>query len=164
MKIASIFEKKKPVLSFEIYPPKTETPLEDIVVVLNGLSALRPDFISVTFGAAGSAQSNRTSDIAALIKRKYRIESMAHLTCINHGRAEMAALLQSMRAEGIENILALRGDRAQDPAPKTDFAYAADLVGFIMASGGFSVSAACYPERHPETRDRTQAIRHLKQK
>jgi methylenetetrahydrofolate reductase (NADPH) len=164
MKISSLFEKKKPVLSFEIYPPKTETPLADASVVLDGLSALRPDFISVTFGTGTSGRSGKTIDIAALIKEKYGIETMAHLTCVNHGHAEIEGLLRAMRDAGIENILALRGDKAPDMLPKTDFAHAADLVAFLAESGEFSVSGACYPEGHPETRSRELSIRHLKQK
>jgi methylenetetrahydrofolate reductase (NADPH) len=152
------------VLSFEIYPPKTQKGMEDISVMLDGLAALRPDFISVTFGAGESGQSAKTVEIAALIKKTYGIEAMAHLTCINHEREEIEDLLLALRDAEIENVLALRGDKVPDLLPKTDFAYAADLIAFLVEAGGFSVSGACYPECHPETRNRNLSTRYLKQK
>ena len=125
---------------------------------------IKPDFISVTFGAGGSQVNQSTREIASIIQNKYHIPAMAHLTCVNATRGEVTALLAGLKEEGVENVLALRGDRNPDLPPKTDFLHADELVSFILRSGDFGVSAACYPEGHPESPDLLSDIRYLKQK
>lgn len=164
MKINELFQKKKPVISFEIFPPKRDTTIKNIDRTLEILSSLKPDFISVTFGAGGSTTNNLTFQIADQIKNKYHIEPLVHLTCINHTKDEINKILTKLQELGIENILALRGDRNPDTEPKEDFTYAADLVRFIKSDPYFSVSGACYPEGHIEAPDMVTDIRNLKKK
>jgi methylenetetrahydrofolate reductase (NADPH) len=164
VKISEVFQQKQPVLSFEIFPPKKESALLGIDDVLQQLCQLRPDFISVTFGAGGSTVDNKTIEISRKIKQEYAVEPLIHLTCLNYDRADITAILAKLRQEGLFNILALRGDASPEVIPKNDFKYAQDLVAFIREQGGFSISGACYPETHPEARDAIADIRHLKEK
>ena len=97
MIIENLFEKKKPVISFEIFPPKKEAELNNIDETLKTLAKLHPDFISVTFGAGGSGTNNRTVDLAKKIKEDYDIEPLVHLTCISHSKEEIKAILQQMK-------------------------------------------------------------------
>ncbi|MFQ9510922.1 MAG: methylenetetrahydrofolate reductase [NAD(P)H] [Lachnospiraceae bacterium] len=164
MKVETIFSKKRPVLSFEIFPPKRDTTLKSIDATLEILSELNPDFISVTFGAGGSATNNKTVELAKKIKHQYNIEPLVHLTCINQSKDDISNILNELKDAGIENILALRGDINPDIAPKEDFQYASDLVSFIKAQGDFSISGACYPECHLESRNKVDDILNLKTK
>ena len=167
MQIKNIFSTKKPVISFEIFPPKKDSPIETIYKTIEGLKDLKPDFISVTYGAGGST-SNRTVEIASLIKHKYSLEALAHLTCIAATKQEIEGILNSLKDNGIENILALRGDLPQDPTFKfpdpLHYQYAKDLILHIRSQGNFSVGAACYPEGHLECDDLDKDLNHLKQK
>ena len=108
MKIQSIFEKKRPILSFEIFPPKKESALLNIDETLKSLSELNPDFISVTFGAGGSTTNNSTVEIAKKIKNQYNIEPLVHLTCINYSKSEICDILDQLNDAGIKNILSIR--------------------------------------------------------
>ncbi len=165
MKIAELFGKGRPVFSCEVFPPKKDTPIDSIYETLDGLKDIRPDFISVTYGAGGSSNVNHsTQEIASIIKNKYHIPAMAHLTCVACTKGEATEVLAGLKANGVENVLALRGDRSPDYPPKTDFLHASDLVSFIHRRGDFGVSAACYPEGHPESPDMVSDIRHLKEK
>lgn len=164
MKINTLFQKKRPVISFEIFPPKRDTTIQNIDSTLEILSDLKPDFISVTFGAGGSITNNLTIEIADKIKNKYNIEPLVHLTCINHTKDEIHKIISQLKNIGIENILALRGDKNPDAEPKYDFCYASDLVEFIKEYSYFSISGACYPEGHLEAADRIEDIRNLKKK
>lgn len=165
MKQDSAFETKKPVLSFEIFPPKRGTALRDIDETLEILSGLKPDFISVTFGAGGSAVDNKTIELAKKIKDTYRITPMVHLTCLHYTREEIRAMLNQLKEAGIYNILALRGDENPDIRPKEDFKHASELIQFIKEQGDeFFVSAACYPECHLESKSRAEDLHHLKEK
>lgn len=165
MKIADKFKSGKPLLSFEVFPPKKESPVDVIYSTLNQLGTLKPDFISVTYGAGGSAANNVTCQIAEKIKSAFNIEPMAHLTCVNNSKEEIKAILAEFKANGIENILALRGDINPDLEPKKDFKYASDLVSFIKGTdSSFSVSGACYPEGHLEAPSEVQDILNLKHK
>ena len=163
-RIDTIFQKKKPVISFEIFPPKRDKALESIDETLKVLSELNPDFISVTFGAGGSTVNNRTVEVAKKIKNEYHITPMVHLTCINHSKAEICEILEQLKEAEIYNILALRGDRNPEVEPKEDFRYASDLVKFIKEYGGFHISAACYPECHLESKSKAEDIANLKEK
>lgn len=164
MKIETIFEKKKPVLSFEIFPPKRDTAITSIDQTLEILSDLNPDFISVTFGAGGTVTNNLTVELAKKIKEEYHIEPLVHLTCINHSKLEICTILDELKEAGIYNILALRGDRNPNVVPKDDFHYSSDLVSFIKRYADFSISGACYPECHIESKNKIEDILHLKQK
>ena len=164
MKLCDLFGKGRTVFSCEVFPPKREAPVDSIYQTLDGLKDIRPDFISVTFGAGGSQVNQTTQDIAAAIENQYRIPAMAHLTCVAAGREDVDRMLEQLKASGVENILALRGDVNPDYPPKTDFQYASDLVRYIRARGDFGVSAACYPEGHLESPDPVSDIRRLKEK
>lgn len=164
MKIETIFKKKKPVLSFEIFPPKKEAALKNIDETLQALSELQPDFISVTFGAGGSATNNQTVELAKKIKHQYHIEPLVHLTCINYNKEEICRILKELQVAEIQNILALRGDINPNVERKYDFLYASDLVSFIKEYGDFGVSGACYPETHVEALNEQDDILNLKKK
>ena len=128
MKIPQIFEAKKkegkPVLSFEIFPPKKEAALQNIDETLSLLCDLHPDFISVTFGAGGSTANNKTVEIARKIKNEYGIEPIVHLTCLHYNKEEIRSILDQLKEAGIENVLALRGDMNPNIPVKHDFHYA----------------------------------------
>ncbi len=161
MKTSEIFKTKK-VLSFEIFPPKRTDTVTTIYDAVNDLKNLKPDFISVTYGAGGSSNNNETLKIASAVKNVYGIESVAHLPCINLCKTEVIDMLKNFKSNGIENILALRGDINPDFAPKNDFKHASDLVAFIKANGDFNVIGACYPEGHVECATLDKDIQNLK--
>ena len=164
MRLAQLFGQGRTVFSCEVFPPKRDMPVDSIYTTLDGLKDIRPDFISVTFGAGGSQVNQTTHEIASIIQNRYHIPAMAHLTCVAAGRAEVDHLLAQLKGDGVENVLALRGDVNPDIPPKTDFAHASDLVAYIHARGDFGVSAACYPEGHLESPDLVSDIRRLKEK
>ncbi len=164
MQIASLFKQKKTVLSFEVFPPKKTSPVETIYSTLDELKDLKPDFISVTYGAGGNAADRATCDIASVIRQKYQIEPLAHLTCVNYNKQEMMQILSNLEQNGIENILALRGDINPDVTPKNEFRYASELVSFLKERGGFYVSGACYPEGHIASRNLVEDIMNLEKK
>lgn len=163
MKAVELFQ-KKPVLSFEVFPPKPNVPIDSIYQTLAALKDLRPDFISVTYGAGGSVLGASTAEICETIQNQHGIPSIAHLPCINETKESVLGKLSAFRQKGVENILALRGDRNPDMPPKNDFKYAADLIAFIRQHGDFDIAAACYPEGHPEASDLDTDILHLKEK
>ncbi|HHV50468.1 MAG TPA: methylenetetrahydrofolate reductase [NAD(P)H] [Candidatus Avimonas sp.] len=164
MSIAEIFKKKSTVYSFEVFPPKKTSSIDTIYSTLDELQGLKPDFISVTYGAGGNPADSSTCDIASVIKNKYGIQPLAHLTCVNNSRQDIMVILQRLKENGIENIMALRGDINPDVPPKTDFRHASDLVEFIKQNGDFHISGACYPEGHVESENLIQDILNLKKK
>jgi methylenetetrahydrofolate reductase (NADPH) len=164
MTINETFKKKKPVISFEIFPPKRDTTLANIDETLNILSTLHPDFISVTFGAGGSSTNNKTIAIARKIKDTYGITPIVHMTCMNYTKKEMLSFLQELKQDDIHNILALRGDHNPKFEPKKEFNYASDLVAFIRENGDFEVSGACYPECHPDSENIVDDLKYLRKK
>ena len=164
MKIESKFQKKKPVLSFEIFPPKRDKAIQNIDETLAILSELNPDFISVTFGAGGSHTDNQTVELAKRIKQQYGIDPLVHLTCLNSSKFEICELLEELKEAEIDSILALRGDKNPAVEEKQDFRYASDLVKFIRQYGDFSTSGACYPECHTESKNKIEDIAYLKEK
>jgi len=163
MKAVTLFNKKQ-LLSFEVFPPKPDVPIDRIYQTLDALKDLQPDFISVTYGAGGSVPGASTAEICAYIQDKLKILAIAHLPCINETKESVLEKLRVFQEKGIENILALRGDRNPAVTPKHDFQYASDLIRYIQANGDFDIAAACYPEGHPETPDLDTDIRHLKEK
>ena len=162
MKTCELF-KNKTTLSFEVFPPKSDTPIDSIYSTIDGLAPLNPDFISVTYGAGGNG-SNATIGICEMIKEKYSIEPVAHLACINLTREKVLFELAQMKAAGIENILALRGDINPNIPPHNDFKYASELIELIKSQGDFNIVGACYPETHPEAPSSVDDIKHLKEK
>ena len=163
MFISDLFKSKKTVWSFEIFPPKPTADLSGIKATVAALADLKPDYVSVTCSAGGSGNS-RTNEIADMLLDDYGILPLAHLTCINSTKDEIRASLKQLHGDGVENILALRGD-VQGAAPSPDFAHADELVRFIRSEGyDFDIAGACYPEGHPESRDLIEDINNLKRK
>ena len=160
MKIREIFDRKT-VFSFEVFPPKKTSPIETIYSTLEQLRDLRPDFISVTFGAGGSGNSVYALDIASKLLED-GITPMLHLPCINFTKQEIADTLAKAKECGVENILALRGDINPDIEPVKDFAHASDLISYIRTQGDFDIAGACYPEAHPDAEDLDEDIENLK--
>ncbi len=163
MKTSDIF-KHKTVFSLEIFPPKPDAKESVIYDTLDGLSDICPDFISVTYGAGGAKNSQRTIKIASDIKSRYGVESVAHLPCIGLTREQAKNILDDMKAQGIENVLALRGDIPADEVPCGGFEHASDLITFIKENYDMNILAACYPEVHPESRSPIDDIRWLRHK
>ncbi len=163
MKISEICKDKKS-LSFEIFPPKKDSELENIDATLEVLCELKPDFISVTFGAGGSSNNNRTIELAKKIKYEYHVEPVVHLTCLHYDKKEIDEFARILAAEGIENVLALRGDRRADIVEKEEFRHASDLIGYLKPKSDFCFLGACYPECHPESANRIEEIKCLKEK
>jgi methylenetetrahydrofolate reductase (NADPH) len=167
MKIIDLFKNKKTVVSLEVFPPKMDSPIESVYKTIDELKDLKPDFISVTYGALGNSKG-RTVEIAAKIKRDYGIESLAHLTCIAATKDEMKETFVELKENGIENVLALRGDLPADPDFKfpdpLHFKYARDLIKEIKEKTDFSIAAACYPEGHVNCTSKVEDIKFLKEK
>jgi len=167
MKIIELYGGEEPVLSLEIFPPKADYPLETVFTTLEHLRTLNPKFISVTYGAGGSNRG-RTVEIAARIKREYGIESLAHLTCVRHTRSEVREILDELMDEGINNILALRGDLPEDEPEfdisQQDYQYAYELINDVRERTAFGVAAAAYPSGHPECPRLRDDLVNLKQK
>lgn len=162
-----MFNKKRPVISFEIFPPRPDVPLDRIYDQLESFEALSPDYISVTYGAGGS-RKGRTLEIASRIKKLHNIESMAHFTCVGHTKEEIDNMLKAMHESGLENILALRGDPPADQ-PDFDFGrsaykYAYELIQHIRRVNDFCVAAAAYVEGHVDSRRLSEDLAHLKEK
>ena len=164
MKVSEIYKSGKRSLSFEIFPPKKEEELRDIDDTLDVLCELKPDFISVTFGAGGSSNCNRTIELARRIKDKYKVEPVVHLTCLCYDKKEIDEFARVLNDSGIENILALRGDDREDIPRKTDFMHASDMAAYLKEKNDFCILGACYPEKHPESEDLISEIHNLKKK
>lgn len=167
MRITDLYKYKKPVIAFELFPPKPDVPLDTIYEHLDQFEALKPDYISVTYGAGGS-QKGRTLEIAARIKDMHHIESMAHFTCVGHTGEEISTMLAAMHELGLENILALRGD---PPASNPDFDfsknvyyYAKELVNHIRRVNNFCIAAAAYVEGHVDSKRLSEDLSHLREK
>ena len=153
MKISEML-KNKPTISFEVFPPKKDGDLDSIYRTIDELAKLKPDFISVTYGAGGSTKG-KTVEIASKIKNEYGIEAVAHLTCISSSKEEVIAMCKQLKEHNVENILALRGDFPKDSTfdpKKMEFHYAKELDALISKEfpNDFCLSGACYPEVHPE--------------
>ncbi|WP_133016492.1 methylenetetrahydrofolate reductase [NAD(P)H] [Clostridium cuniculi] len=164
MKINELFNTKELVFSFEIFPPKVTSPISTVYNTLEELKDLKPDFISVTYGAGGSLTDNRTTELSSLVKEKYGVESVAHLTCISSTKEEIDIILDDLKMKGVENILALRGDIPVGQDPKGEFNYAYELISHIKNRGDFNILGACYPEGHVKGRDFKEDMLHLKLK
>lgn len=164
MKVCELFGKGKTVFSCEVFPPKPDMPIDSIYTTLDGLKDIKPDFISVTYGAGGSKNNQTTREIASIIQNQYKIPAVAHMTCVAATREDVDFVMTGLKADGVENILALRGDPNPNFPARDDFKHASDLVSYIRANSDLGVSAACYPEGHLESPDLVSDIRFLKQK
>lgn len=163
MKVSQVYNTKRS-LSFEIFPPKKDTELNNIDETLEVLAELKPDFISVTFGAGGSSNCNRTIELAKKIKYEYNIEPVVHLTCLHYDKNEIDEFARVLKGEGIENILALRGDPNPNACAKDDFKHSSDLISYLRNRNDFCFLGACYPECHPESPSTVSEIKSLKKK
>lgn len=167
MKLTESIRTGHPTMSFEVFPPKTETTLEDVLSTTRKIAELRPAFVSVTYGAGGGT-SKYTLAVAEHIYRTTGVPTLAHLTCISSTRQTVAERIADMREHGIENVMALRGDLTQEMKEngpgERDYHYAVELVRELKACGDFCIGGACYPEVHPESADSLEDIRHLKEK
>ena len=143
MKVSDIYKEKNSTLSFEIFPPKKDEELKNIDETLSVLCELQPDFISVTFGAGGSANCNSTIENARKIRKDYGIEPVVHLTCLHYDKKEIDEFASALEAEGIENILALRGDASQDVPAKDVFRHSSDLISYLKKDHDFCFLGAC---------------------
>ena len=153
MKIRELLSQKKFILSFEVFPPKREGNLDSLFDTITELAKFKPDFISVTYGAGGSTRE-KTIEISSKVKNEFKLEVLAHLTCVQSTSDDIARILDSLKNENVENILALRGDPPEGAERfiKTagGFEYANELVQFIKARTEFSIGVAGYPEGHIE--------------
>ena len=173
MHMADILARDACTASFEFFPPQKDAGWDPLFASIAALERLAPSFVSVTYGAGGSTRE-RTRELVLRLRRETSLDPVPHLTCVGHTRAEMQAILESYAAEGVSNILALRGDAPRGSATQTgDFPHAADLVRFIRAfneSGrhpdprGFGIGVAAFPEGHPETPNTLRLMDHLKAK
>ena len=165
MKLTELFNQKKPMLSFEVFPPKNNEAYENVKDSIEKIALLKPSYMSVTYGAGGGT-SVFTSQIAANVQKNFGVSSLAHLTCISSDKETVHSQLEILKQNGVENILALRGDIKKDEAfeKNREFKYASDLIKEIKSFGDFCIGGACYPEGHTESETQTEDIGHLKEK
>ena len=168
MKISNLLKDPRLSLSFEVFPPKTETGYESVKEATEKIAGLKPSFMSVTYGAGGGT-SKYTLDIAKNIKERYGVPSIAHLTCVSSTKATVGERIEDIRSAGIQNVMALRGDippeKENEDRSLWDYRHAVELVRELKASkADFCIGGACYPEIHPESRDRREDIKFLKEK
>lgn len=165
MKISELLQNGKITFSCEIFPPKPGADISRMWEVVQGIAELSPDFISVTYGAGGST-SKRTVEIASAIQEQHGIPALAHLTCVSSSQEDIRNQLNLMKENGLENILALRGDLPKDDSipALTHYKYACELIEDIKSQGDFCIGAACYPEGHVECERREDDIDYLKHK
>lgn len=167
MLIRDLFGQKKKTLSFEVFPPVREGNLESLFKTVAELKELKPDFISVTYGAGGGTR-DKTIEIASRVQNEFGSEALAHLTCVAATRDDIARIVEEMKKHNIENILALRGDPPKGEEkfvrPAGGFGFANELVSFIRELNGFCIGVAGYPEGHPEASSFDDDMKNLKKK
>ena len=168
MKLTEFLNQKKLALSFEVFPPKTDTAFESVKHATEEIAKLRPSFVSVTYGAGGGT-SQYTLDIARNIKENYGVPTLAHLTCVSSTKETVHARIADIKAAGIQNVMALRGDipAGLENADRShwDYHHAIDLIRELKESGAdFCIGGACYPEIHPESTNQSEDIKYLKEK
>ncbi|MBR5120615.1 MAG: methylenetetrahydrofolate reductase [Clostridia bacterium] len=168
MKLTKLFEGEKLSLSFEVFPPKTDTSFESVKNATEEIARLRPSFMSVTYGAGGGT-SRYTLEIAKNIKESYGVPTLAHLTCVSSTKETVKNKIEELKTAGIENVMALRGDLTPELADSDRslwaYRHAVDLVRELKESGAdFCIGGACYPEIHPESANQKEDIKHLKEK
>ena len=161
MKITEIIKGKKPSLSFEVFPPKTWDRFESVLKAATDIAGINPSYMSVTYGAGGGT-SDYTAAICNELGRR-GITALAHLTCVSSDKERIKEELTRLKAQGTENVLALRGDiPAGADISKIHYRHASELIGEIVRFGGFCIGGACYPEGHPESANAAADIEGLK--
>ncbi len=168
MKIIDLLNNKKLSISFEVFPPKTETTFDSVKIATEEIAKLNPAFMSVTYGAGGGT-SKYTLDIAKNIKELYGVPTLAHLTCVSSSKQTIKEKIEEIHNAGITNIMALRGDipdsMENDDRSNWDYTYAIELINELKRSGyDFCIGGACYPEVHPESKNQEEDIKRLKEK
>ena len=167
MKIIDILHQEQMSLSYEVFPPKKETSFESVRIATEQIAALKPAFMSVTYGAGGGT-SEYTLAVANNIKEKYNVPMLAHLTCVSSDRETVRRRISDMKEKGIRNVMALRGDLTPEleagDRSKWDYRHAVDLIHELKSAGDFCIGAACYPEKHPQSTNQREDILHLKEK
>jgi methylenetetrahydrofolate reductase (NADPH) len=167
MPICEMLAGKRPSLSFEFFPPKDDIGFWDLYRTIESLKPLDPTYVSVTYGAGGSTRQ-KTLDLVQRIKSQLGIEVMAHLTCVDAGRRELGRVIDGLKAAGIDNVLALRGDppagQPEFSVTEGGFAHANELIEFVRDQSDFCIGAACYPEGHPESGDLQTDLEFAKRK
>lgn len=163
MKVSDILKQDKVTLSFEVFPPKTSDKYEKTAAAAKKIAALKPDFMSVTYGAGGGT-GTFTASIASEIQKEYGVPTLAHLTCVSSSREFVRNMVQKYQDLGIENILALRGDIPQDGKVSEDYRHAVELIQDLRELGDFCLGGACYPEGHVECEHKADDIGFLKEK
>ena len=163
MKIIDILNQDQITLSFEVFPPKKIEKYDSVQAATEGVTALHPSFMSVTYGAGGGT-SEFTLNIAKNIRDKYGVEVLPHLTCVSSTKAHVHEMIQKFKEYGFENVMALRGDIPEGGAPYDDYHYASELVADIKSQGDFCIGGACYPDGHVECAHKDDDIRNLKRK
>lgn len=163
MKIIDILKQDQITLSFEVFPPKKIEKYDSVQAATEGVAALHPSFMSVTYGASGGT-SEFTLNIAKNIRDKYGVEVLPHLTCVSSTKAHVHEMIQKFKEYGFENVMALRGDIPEGGAPYDDYHYASELVADIKSQGDFCIGGACYPDGHVECAHKDDDIRNLKRK
>lgn len=163
MKIIDILNQDQITLSFEVFPPKKIEKYDSVQAATEGVAALHPSFMSVTYGAGGGT-SEFTLNIAKNIRDKYGVEVLPHLTCVSSTKAHVHEMIQKFKEYGFENVMALRGDIPEGGAPYDDYHYASELVADIKSQGDFCIGGACYPDGHVECAHKDDDIRNLKRK
>ena len=168
MKLRELLAQEKMTLSFEVFPPKTDTAFDSVKSAIEEIAALHPAFMSVTYGAGGGT-SQYTLEIAKSIKERYGVPTLAHLTCVSSTRDTVREKIKQMQEAGIENVMALRGDLTPELAASDrsewPYRHAVDLIREIRESGAdFCIGGACYPEIHPESENQREDIRYLREK
>lgn len=163
MKIIDLLNEDKVTLSFEVFPPKTSGRYENVLKAAEKIASLNPNFMSVTYGAGGGTSAH-TVALAKDIHEKYGVEVMAHLTCVSSTKEHVESMVEQFKENGIENIMALRGDIPSDGKVGEDYQYACQLIKELKEKGDFCIGAACYPEGHVESPSIKEDIQHLKEK
>lgn len=163
MKIIDLLNEDKVTLSFEVFPPKTSSKYENVLKAAEKIASLNQSFMSVTYGAGGGTSAH-TVALAKDIHEKYDVEVMAHLTCVSSTREHVESMVEQFKENGIENIMALRGDIPKDGQVGEDYQYACQLIKELKEKGDFCIGAACYPEGHVESPSIKEDIQHLKEK
>ena len=164
MKIYELFKQKRPVLSFEVFPPKPSLSFDSVFESVSTLASYKPDYVSVTYGAAGSTRG-RTLDLAQMIKIKYGVEALAHTTGVLLDEVQLDKLLDEIDIRGLDNILALRGDVPQGGSDADLKFHASDIVRLIRKrEGRFCIGVAAFPECHPQSKSVEDDLKYLKQK
>ncbi|MBQ3078029.1 MAG: methylenetetrahydrofolate reductase [Clostridia bacterium] len=167
MKLTDLLRRPQPTLSFEVFPPKTDATFDSVLNATRAIAALRPDFMSVTYGAGGGT-SRYTLEIVTTVEREFQVPTLAHLTCVSSTRETVKQRIAELKEAGVDNVMALRGDLPPElvGADRSgwDYRHAVDLVRELKEAGDFCIGGACYPEVHPESKNQKEDIAHLKEK